>query len=81
MGKRKNGTRGISEKEKEVGKEEEVGKRNQQEKGKSGKEEEVEKYFRFLPAMQSEVSMLRKCLKDKKIPIPASKLKNNKYTF
>ena len=29
MGKRKNGTRGISEKEKDVGKEEEVGKRNQ----------------------------------------------------
>jgi len=37
------------------------------------KEEEVEKYFRFLPAMQSEVSMLRTCLKDNKIPIPSSK--------
>jgi uncharacterized coiled-coil DUF342 family protein len=44
------------------------------------KEEEVDKYFRFLPAMQSEVSMLRKCLKDKKIHIPASKLKK-KYTY
>jgi hypothetical protein len=39
------------------------------------KEEEVEKYFRFLPAMQSEVSMLRTCLKDNKIPIPSSKIK------
>ena len=38
------------------------------------KEEEVEKYFRFLPAMQSEVSMLRKCLKDNRIPIPSSKI-------